>query len=167
MSNPDPVTGDDIRGLREDTQGLAHSIDEFATKKELDHERDNRRWAMLVAALIAVIFLGGGLYVRGVADDARAAVKDVVANRTESRIAVCENDNHFIENHNKLVDANLQAVNVLVSSATAGRVETPEQQARIDKFVADTDALFDAARVPMRDCSPAAIELFYKSKGNK
>src|SRR4051812_14327689 len=126
MSNFDPVTGEDIRGLRQDTQGLTHVVEVFATKADIEHERDTRRkgaWAGLavVAALIV-----GGMYVRAVANEARAAahtaqtaVDDLTATRDESRRAVCQSDNHFIENHNKLVDANLQANALLVTAATS------------------------------------------------
>lgn len=71
------------------------------------------------------------------------AIDDIVATRTESRVAACENNLRFAEAHNKLV------MGIATSAGT--REIPPSLQAAVDEQL-----------VPIPDCSPPGIIDFYE-----
>lgn len=112
---------------------------------------------VLVVAFVVMTVILGSLFI-----ESRRQYDDIVATRTESRMATCHSDNTFIANHNALVDAVEQAA-ALVNQPNPSR--TPEQQAAVDRFVANYTATVEHSRVALRDCSPEAIAAFYKHPG--
>lgn len=147
MSNPDPVTGDDIRGLRKDTQGLAHSIDEFATKEDLKHERDNRRYGLAIGALLLLFVALGGWYLKSSQDQANTDRKD-------RSYGSCVQFN--INQHN-IREAEVQGL-----VTTFSKFIQPGQEARLELFAAELRTNVEVL-LPYRDCSPPGIDAFLKN----
>lgn len=153
------------KGLQKTMRLLAEQMIHLAGEMRglSSYGKRNRRLIRLLAVsllfdvLLSLFCLG--LFVRSnVLGDRTDAI---VASRTESRAATCASDNTFITNHNKLVDAVERAAKIV---SAPNETRTPEQQAAAEKFVADYDATVETSRVTLRDCSPAAIEAFYKTK---
>lgn len=95
-----------------------------------------------VAAVTVAVILG--LAVSNTASDAKDAVHQVVAQRTESRERLCEKDKRFAEAHNRLVIA----------------IATDAGTHPIDP---DVQAAVDANTVTVPDCTPTGIAKFYGS----
>lgn len=165
---------DDLKGvaietatrLQEVMRNLAGQMIVLAQEmKKLSHAgRRNRRLIRLLGVSVFLdVLLSLGLGVLFVRENSTAArTDDIVSARTEARAATCRSDNTFIGFHNALVDAlqtSIELANVPNPSRTA------EQQHAADLFFSEYKATIEQARVPARDCSPVAIEQFYKNKG--
>ena len=124
-------------------------------KKAADRKDRNLRIGVFVAACVGLVGVFAGFRAQDAIDKANAS-------RDEARIARCRADNDVASKINHLGDAMRNVVNLAVPSNPE---RTPEQQARVEEFLANSNAALDEARVPARDCSPEAIEEFYEQQG--
>lgn len=98
---------------------------------------------------------------------ANDAIAQIVAQRTESRIKLCEKDQRFAVAHNLGFGATVDAFSKFVSNLgeLSKRPDNPEQNAAIDAEVKRQTDLFaakvNAAKVDVPDCSPAGIAKAY------
>jgi hypothetical protein len=170
MTNqPDPVTGEDIRGLREDTQGLTTSIEVFATRGELNRETSRRRSGLLFIAAALAILVGGGFYVRGIANDTRQAVDEIVAQRKESRAGLCAAIDDMRERHNHFVQTAIDERFAVIAATNANPNATPQQKADSEFFFQQQIAKYRQDLLTVIDCeNPDALAtLFTKPGGSK
>jgi hypothetical protein len=109
-------------------------------------------WVAIIVMVIAVCL---SLYA---AFTAQSGVDKIEANRAETRVAACEQDNIRIDQHNKLTEA---VRGILTLSNVPNATRTAEQQARIDAFFANSNNLLNETLVPSRDCSPAGLDAYF------
>lgn len=154
MSNqtPDPVTGEDVRGLREDTKGLTQAVDTFATKAEVKESRRLSKRANINTGLCAValllVALFGGLFIKANSDANAKQDRE----RKERSVGSCIQANVAIQKQREAM------VTSLLALVPEGTVLRPDQQASIDRYRAAV-----AVQLPYRDCSPAGIEAFLRN----
>lgn len=106
--------------------------------------RRRERWALVVACGIAVVAGVAAASAVEASDDASAAITAIEAQRTETFIASCHQDNDIRHRINSILTT-------IANQDTA--VRTPETQARVD-------ALLAQLLIPPRDCSPGGIEAY-------
>lgn len=94
---------------------------------------------------------------------AQKAIDAVVEARDASRIVACGTANDIARKHNDLVNG---VENTLTLATKGNGTRTPEQQARVDAFLNQQIAQYEAIKVAIRDCSPAGIKAYYAPKEN-
>lgn len=109
------------------------------------------RFAGVVGAVLAVPALWAGWR-------ANDAIDQIRTQRSASRIIACQNDNTTAAKVNALNDRTQQ---LLRNAVAGGTTRTPEQDARAEAFLRSELNEYQKTKVPMRDCSPAAVERFY------
>lgn len=163
---PEPVTSDDIRGLRVDFRGLTHSVDNLAARQKVTDEavakkvdqstldalaeleqgrRTNRR---LAVAALALILVGFGFVIRSNSD----RLDEQARSRNDARAVACQNANTSAQAQRQLWEG------ILALPRAEG--SRPPDPAVLAQFNALLDKTF-----PLRDCSPAGIEAYYSKPG--
>lgn len=130
--------------------------DSELNEKRIKASVEKMRWfrrAAVLSLLAAALSLFVGYQARHTADQLRTQ-------RSQSRVIACRNENATAERVNKLNDRTQQ----LLRNAVAGGERTAEQETRAQAFLNAELAEYEAIKVPMRDCSPAAVEAFYSKK---
>lgn len=115
------------------------------------------RWfrrAAVLAVLAAAVALWAGMR-------ANHAVDEIREQRTASRIVSCQKDNDTAKLINSLNDRTQQ---LLRNAVAGGTTRTPEQEARAQAFLDSELGEYQKIKVPLRDCSPAAVARFYSQK---
>lgn len=169
MNPRDPVTRDDVQGLRDDTQGLTRAVEDFASKEEVRAESGKRRRGLGIIGIVGLVLFG---LVAGYLTSNRAALDKFKDQRTDSRIIACEQDNGFRMAHNRLAESTAGNDDALAAIITSVNVpnpnRTPDQQAALDAFIANAQRQIDTARtaalatrLPTRDCSPDGVDAYY------
>lgn len=143
-------TRDEVLALTDQVQALAELIfEEKEAKREAEkaNRRSNRILKVAVAVLAVLVLLLGFAAARAntAADDAKDAVGQVIAQRTESRENVCQSNKGFAEAHNKLV--------IGIVTQAGARPIPPDLQDEVDEQL-----------VPVPDCTPEGIEAFYEGR---
>jgi NACalpha-BTF3-like transcription factor len=98
---------------------------------------------------------------------AQDAIAQIVAQRTESRIKLCEKDQRFAVAHNLFIQATANGFAGFVFNLgeLSKRPDDPEQNAAVDAEVKRQSDLFTAsvnkARVAVPDCTPEGIARSY------
>lgn len=152
--NPDPVTRQDVQGLREDTKELTGAVNVFATKAELaDSTRLAKRaninstLAAVALVLVAIVaFIGW--------QSNSSTLARFEADRVDRSRGSCA---QFNVNQRNQRDA---IVNGLID--TFRPLVTPEKGDQFRQFSADLRANVDR-QLPFRDCSDAGIEEFLRN----
>jgi ABC-type branched-subunit amino acid transport system substrate-binding protein len=136
------------------TTALVKNREAFEQRLVASHRKMN--WARGAA------FLAGVAGVIGIFTGVRAqnAVDEMRRQRAEARITACKADNDTAEKINRLGDAFKQ---IITFATPPNPNRTPEQQMRLEQFVAQADGAVDDAKVDDRDCSPAGIEAYYSA----
>lgn len=164
---PQGITRDDVEGLRGDTQRLNDSVEHLAERQRITDEavakkvdqttldalaeldegrRSNRRrataaLALVLLALVAVVVVVA-LFVKSNSD----RIDEQQQSRNDARAVACQNANETSERQRGLWQGLLSLPNA--------RPPSPETLAAFNR-------LLDEAH-PIRDCSPAGIEAYYK-----
>lgn len=111
------------------------------------------RFAGIIGAIAATVALVVGVI-------ALQAIEEMRTQRAHSRIVTCQKDNETAAKINALGGAFRQ---VITFATPANPSRTPEQQARVDEFVAQANHAIDGAKVSSRDCSPHGIAVYYST----
>lgn len=120
-------------------------------------ERRLLRVLTVVAIVVGCVGIFLAVGARSVANEASAALDAFTASRTEARAIACQADNDTAGRINGLNDRTQD----LLRDASAGGDRTPEEQERVDAFLVEQLAKYEALKVPLRDCSPQGIEDYY------
>lgn len=132
---------------------LVKNREAFEARLVASHRKMNwARGAAFLAGIVGVVGIFTGYR-------AQRAVDELHAQRSESRIVSCQKDNDTATKINRLGDA----IKQVVTNATTGGQRTPEQQMRVDAFLAETNNAINHARVDMRDCDPESIDAYYST----
>jgi hypothetical protein len=118
---------------------------------------------LLIVLLVLAIAVGGtgaALAALGLSQSGEALDKAdaIIEARDASRIVACGTANDIAKKHNDLVDG---VENTLRVATQGNGNRTPEQQARIEAFLAQQIAQYEAIKVAIRDCSPEGLRLYY------
>lgn len=150
----DPVTGEDIRGLRQDTQALKGSVDEFATKADVADakrlsKRANVNSALAVIAILLVALIGF------VGWQSNSSTLDrFERDRKDRTLGSCVQWNANQRNTREAI------INGLVD--TFRPLVTPGKEAQLEQFAAALRTNVEK-QLPYRDCSPDGIEAFLRN----
>lgn len=130
--------------------------DRKANEKRIEASVHKMRWFRragvigVVAGVIGIIIGGFGLY----------EVNKIYDQRAKSRVVSCQSDNSTATRVNALNDRDQNLLRTVVKTGS----RTPEQQAATEKFVNNELAEYQKIKVPLRDCSPAAVNKFYQGQ---
>lgn len=150
---------------------LADAVREASEKVEVDRRKNEERieasvkkmrWfrrAAVAGVVGAILALWASIVSNNASNEANEAVEALRAQREASRIVQCKADNDTAARVNALND---RTQDLLRTAAMPNNVRTPEQQARTDALLADQLALYEAVKVPLRDCTPKGIKEFYE-----
>lgn len=158
---PDPITREDITGLREDTQGLTHSIDRFATKADVELESIKRRRLSLVVVLVVVALLAAGW----ASWTAHESVDDILATRQSARLGVCTAMNDMRLKHNHFVNTTITERQAIIDGIRNGD-GTDDQKARSAQFFQAQIDSYRSDLLPTINCNdPAALASLFTNPG--
>jgi hypothetical protein len=153
MPHNTPISVAQASDVTRDMHNLGLALNEHGKKVD--------RFIGLVKVLIVAVIVAGLVGTAGIvlAVLARQSVTDMRVQRDEARVVACNSFNDQLDLvEQAIVNASSAAIRTLAPEPTL----TPEQQARLNVYVAaleaQTDATLDPAR---RDCTPAGIEAFY------
>jgi hypothetical protein len=150
----DPITGEDVRALRDETHTLAASVDKFATKAQVAEVRRLANRANINSTL-AVLALVLACIVAFIGWQSNSSTLDrFEADRLDRSRGSCVQFN--VNQHNQR-DA---IVNGLVD--TFRPLVQPGREAELDTFAASLRTNVDN-QLPYRDCSDAGIEAFLRN----
>lgn len=128
--------------------------------------KERRLLRLLTIMAIIVGCIGIGLAVdarntattaRHAAETAQKALDEFQASRNESRVASCHDANKIAQKHNDLTQSD---EDTLTLAAKGNGTRTPDEQARVDAFLAQRIAKYESLKIEIRDCSLAGIAKF-------
>lgn len=159
MTDPFEREWETLRNLSDAVRIATEKVDEDreANEARIAASVHKMRWfrrAALLAVAAAAVALWAGVR-------ANNAVGDIRAQRTQSRVIACENDNATAMKVNKLNDRTQQ---LLRNAVAGGTTRTPAQEARTEAFLRSELAEYQKIKVPTRDCSPAALDRLFSQK---
>lgn len=143
---------------------LSSAVTDATRRVERDSELNERRIKASVEKMrwyrrAAVTSLAAAALSLFVGYQALHNAHQLKTQRQESRRITCERDNANAAKINALGNSVRQIITI---ATPANPNRTVEQQAQVDRFVSESDAALDRAKVSARDCSPAGLAQFYK-----
>lgn len=126
-----------------------------------------RLWkAVLLLTVAVVLSCTAVVYAVHSATDNRASVVAIENTRSESRVVTCRTDNENAAHVNVIVDQDVITLQTAKEAMLANPNVSEESRATATAFYDQRIAGYESGRVPLRDCSPAAIEAYYAQQGN-
>lgn len=136
----------------------------YRLRRSVLKERRLLRVLTIVSIVLACGAIGVGVDAHQTADTAQEATRKaqraldaIVVARNESRVASCNNANVIAHKHNDLTQGVEDTLRTIASPTTP---RTPEQQARVDAFLAQQITHYESIKIGIRDCSLEGIEKF-------